>query len=173
VKNIALVLVAGLLIAGCQSSSEGGVVNKVLADFGLKERPEGYVAPSDRVFERLDEVGAGELKRLNMENRRGEIKFQEDGPRGLYYKETKFYEDYYPLDAQVTHSSPTDTDSHTYNGYIEYSYRVYQSARKQTRAEAEAESADIPTDEMGRETYRYRFNAGGAWMGGKGERVKH
>ena len=40
---------------------------------------------------------------------------------------------------------------------------------KPTRTEAQAESATVPNGEEGRETYRYKFNSGGTWDGGKGE----
>ena len=39
-----------LAVAGCESS--GNVGQKVLSDFGLAERPEGYVSGSDKVFEK-------------------------------------------------------------------------------------------------------------------------
>ena len=87
--------------------------------------------------------------------------------RGRYYKEVKVYESYFPLDAEAVNTgSQTERG---YQGYIEYRYRIYQSARKPTRAEAMAATADIPTDEEGRETYRYRFNSSGVWTGGEGE----
>ena len=76
-----------LLAAGCATDSQTGVIDKVLGDFGLKERPEGYVSGSDRVFASLGDVARAELKRFNRENRHGEIKF--DGTGGLvgrYYK---------------------------------------------------------------------------------------
>jgi hypothetical protein len=58
-----------VVLSSCQTDSEGGVVNKVLSDFGLREKPEGYVSETDKVFQRLGEIGATELQRLNLENR--------------------------------------------------------------------------------------------------------
>ena len=158
--------VSALILAGCATPEEG-VVNKVMADFGLAERPEGYVSGTDRVFAQLPDVGATEMKRMNLEERHGEVKVQEDGLRVKYYKEVKRYEHATPLDAQ-----PAPRTSHTdraYTGFIEFEYVVYQSARKNSRPEAEAATADIPTDERGRETYRYRFTSGGFWDGAQGE----
>lgn len=145
-------------------------MDKVLTDFGIKEKPEGYVSESDKAFQRLDEVGKTELKRLNIEERHGEIKYEEQGLRGFYYKEVKVYDNYYPLDVQpVAHASDGGMG---YTGYIEYSYRVMQSPKKTSRAEASAEVASIPTDNQGRDTFRYNFGPGGIWDGGKGERAK-
>ncbi|MBI4556399.1 MAG: hypothetical protein HY706_02335 [Candidatus Hydrogenedentes bacterium] len=166
----AVVLAFGVLVAcGCQRTPNE-VMNKVLVDFGVREKPEGYVEPSDKVFARLRQVGQTEIKRMNQESRQGEIKFQEaEGLQGKYYKEVKVYENFHPLEANaVTRSGQAERG---YVGYIEYSYRVYQGARKATRAEAAAEDAGISTDLAGRETYRYKFNAGGIWEGGKGESV--
>ena len=164
---LALVCAVALLTAGC-SSSPGEVTDKVLADWGLKERPEGYEAPSDKVYERLHIVGQQELERLQRENRNGEVKFEENGLTGSYYKETRRYENYYPLDARAT-SRTSHAPENGFYGYIEYAYRVMQGARFSNRTEAEASSADIPTGEDGRVTMRYRFTSGGAWDGGKGE----
>jgi len=169
VKKLFLVLLA-LGLAACQRGPDE-VFDKVLVDFGLREKPEGYVSGADTVVDRLQAVGDTEMKRMNQEARHGEIKFQEDGLRGLYYKEVKVYERCYPLDAQPV-SASSQTDSRGYVGYIEYAYRVYQSPRKSNRAEATAESATISTDEQGRETYRYNFGPGGVWDGGKGERAR-
>ena len=166
-KLIMILLCLGL--AACQRTPNQ-VFDKVLTDFGVREQPEGYVSGSDQVFQNLDVVGNTELKRLNLEERQGEIKFQEDGIRGMYYKEVKVYEAYYPIDAQPISRSVEGTRG--YNGYIEYAYRVYQSPRRNSRVEAAAESANIPTDIQGRESYRYSFNASGAWNGGKGERTR-
>lgn len=161
---VALAL-AGL--AGC-ATEQGSVMDKVLQDFGLQERPEGYVSSSDRVFERLSEVGQSELRRLNTQGRHGEVKFAEqDGIQGKFYKEVKVYENFYPLDA--TAAARTASGERGYIGYIEYGYQIYQSERKNTRAEAEAESANIPTGVTGREGYRYRFNSAGMWNGAPGE----
>jgi hypothetical protein len=141
-----------------------------MADFGLRERPEGYESGSDKVFQNLDDVAKTEIKRLNMESRQGSIKFEQDGMRGLYFREAKVFEDYHPLDAQML--PRTSHGERGYTGYIEYSYRIFQSARKDSRVEAESSEADIPTGDSGREVYRYRFTAAGTWDGGKGERAK-
>lgn len=162
----ALLLLAG---AGCQRTP-GEVANKVLGDFGIKERPEGYEAPSDKVFARLNAVADAEMQRMNHEGRDGEILFEQDGLRGSFYKQVKEYIDSHPLDARADTAGPQRESGYT--GYVEYSYRVLQGQRKPTRVEAAAEGADIPTGETGRETYRYHFNAGGAWDGRKGERAK-
>ena len=169
-KRLSIALLV-LLIGGCQRGP-GEVTNKVLQDFGLQKRPEGYVSGSDRVYEKLPTVGEAEIRRMNAEGRQGEIKYQEEGLRGLYYKEVKVYERCYPLDAQASSGGSQREDGPSYVGYIEYSYRYFQSARKGTRAEAEAESASIPTDVTGRETYRYDFNSGGNWDGSAGEKSR-
>ncbi len=78
-----------IILCSCQTGPEGGVVNKVLTDFGLREKPEGYVSETDKVFQRLGEIGATELQRLNHENRHGEVKFEQKGARGEYYKYTR------------------------------------------------------------------------------------
>ena len=163
-----------LLAAGCASDSQTGVMDKVLQDFGLQDRPEGYVSGSDRVFASLGSLARTELKRLNTENRRGEIKFDDRGLGGFagrYYREVKIYEKYYPLEAMP--STRVDAGrSRGFIGYVEYEYRIYQSARVSNRTLAAVEPANVATDIRGRETYRYRFNGGGTWMGGKGERVR-
>lgn len=166
-----LLLMSVLLLAGCASGPHGSVMDKVMYDFGVGEAPEGYVSGSDRVFQKLPEVGETEMKRLNTEGRHGEVKFQEDGLHGKYYKEVKVYDNFYPLDAQPTSRNSQGQDG-GYVGFIEYSYTIYQSQRKDTRAEASAESARIATSESGRETYRYRFSTGGNWNGKKGERSR-
>ncbi len=160
------------LAAGCASDSDTGVMDKVLQDFGLQERPEGYVSGSDRVFDNLGNVGQTELKRFNAENRHGEIKFDDTGGLiGRYYKEIKIYENYYPLEAMP--SNRVDASRNRgFIGYLEFEYKIYQSVRAANRTMAAAEVANIETDTRGRETYRYRFSAGGTWMGGKGERVR-
>lgn len=158
-----------LAMLGCETGP-GGVADKVLSDFGLRERPEGYVSGGDRVFQRLNTVAAAEMKRMNMESRHGEVKFQDDaGFGGKFYKEVKQYEDSHPLDAQPV--SRAAEGERGFVGYIEYRYRMYQSERRDTRAEAEALSASIPTDKSGSEMYRYRFNSGGNWDGQEGERT--
>lgn len=165
-KKLALaVMILGL--AGCQRSP-GEITTKVLQDFGLKARPEGYVSTSDKVFQKLGEVGDTELQRLNAEGRHGEVKYQEKGAGGQYYKEVKVYEKAAPLDARSI--TGTQSSGPAYVGYIEYSYQLMQSERKPTRIEAEAESATVPTGVNGRETYRYNFNGAGIWDGVKGEK---
>lgn len=159
-----IVLVA--TAAGC-----GGAGDKVLQDFGIKDRPEGYVSGSDQVMARLPEVAKAEMNRMNIANRRGEIKFDNtDALRGRYYKEVKIYEDYHPLDANHT-AKTTQQRRGGYVGYIEYTYQMYESPRVSSKVEAEAELATIPTGTRGRETYRYRFNSAGVWDGSSGERV--
>lgn len=158
-----------VLVAGC-----GGGTNTVLQDFGIQKRPDDYVSGEDKVFERLGNVGKTELVRLNKDAARGEVKFEDGGPlRGKYYKEVKVYENYYPLEAQSSSSGRAGPNKQRgYAGFIEYAYRIYQSPRKNSRTEANALTADIPTPERGRETYRYRFNSSGTWLGGKGEAVR-
>lgn len=161
----AAVIACGLLC------SCAGTVDKVMADFGLKERPEGYVSGSDRVMEELSTVGAVEMKRMNSAQQQGEVKFQREGDfRGKYYKEIKKYVGYVPLDAQATNRASLNESGYT--GYLEFTYRIYQSPRVATSAEAAAESATIPTDITGRETYRYRFGSSGQWTGEKGEKAR-
>lgn len=167
-KRLSFLLLC-LGLAACQRTPDQ-VFDKVLTDFGIREQPEGYVSGTDQVFKNLDLVGSTELKRLNLEERQGEVKFQEDGIRGMYYKEVKVYEAYYPIDAQPI--ARTTDGARGYNGYIEYAYRIYQSQRKGTRVEAANEPANIPTEVQGRESYRYGFNASGVWNGGKGERTR-
>lgn len=159
-----------LLLCSCQSSPDE-VMNKVLVDFGLREKPEGYVSGSDMVFKRLDAVGSAEIKRMNLAEQHGAVKFQQDGGlRGKYYKEVKVYERYFPKDVQaVSRSSVGETG---YVGYLDYEYRMYQSPRVDTSAEAAAATADVPTDVTGRDTYRYTFSGGGEWNAAKGEKVR-
>lgn len=161
-KLFVLALCLGL--AACQS----GVVEKVRYDFGIGERPEGYVATSDRVMERLRQVGDSEMRRLNREGRHGEVLFQDEGGlRGKYYKQVKVYESATALEASAV--SQGAAGERGYVGYVEYTYRVMQGARRNTRAEAAAEPASIDTQDTGRETYRYRFTGGGYWDGAAGE----
>src|SRR5690606_21690764 len=102
-------------LCSCESTP-GGVVNKVMVDFGLKEKPEGYVTGTDRVEDRLAQVGQTELKRLNIANRDGEVKFEEgEGLTGKYYKEVKVYENFYPIEAQPV--SRAQADDRGYVGY--------------------------------------------------------
>ncbi|MBW7865765.1 MAG: hypothetical protein GX580_13165 [Candidatus Hydrogenedens sp.] len=165
--GLAVLLVLLLPLAACKSDP-GTVGQKVLADFGIGEHPEGYVSGADKVYQELDTVGKTEIKRMNALARNGEIKFEEDGLRGRYYKEVKVYESFYPLDARAAgHQAGQDRG---FTGLIEYTYRMYRGAAKPTRAEAAAESASIATDTEGKETFRYQFGPGGVWNGAKGER---
>lgn len=147
------------------------VGQKVAYDFGLGPKPEGYVAPSERVMERLDAVGKAEMKRMNNEQRHGEVKYQDLGNlKGKYYKESKLYTGYQPLEVRAL--SRGSQEQRGYIGYISYTYHVMQSERKTTRAEAAAATAKVRTGESGTETFRYTFNAGGYWDGSEGDRVK-
>jgi len=170
-KKIIVTLTACVLITGCVGGgSSGDVMDKVLTDFGIREPGEDYVQPSDKVYARLDTVGKTELDRMNAENRFGEVKFEEsEALGGGYYKERKVYENYYPLEA--SRMSRTSQSERGYVGYIDYSYRIYQSERVPSRTEAQALSADIPTGDRGRETYRYNFGPAGDWSGAEGERT--
>jgi len=164
--RMAAALIACGLLCSC-----AGTVDKVMADFGLKQRPEGYVSGGDRVMEQLATVGAVELKRMNAEQQHGEVKFQRENEfRGKYYKEVKKYVGYVPLDAQATNRASLNESG--YVGYLEFTYRIYESPRVATSAEAAAESATIPTDTTGRETYRYKFGSSGDWNGEKGEKAR-
>ena len=155
-----------LVLCGCQSR----VMQKVKYDFGIGEKPEGYVSASDRVWERLEKVGETEMTRMNVEGRHGEVKFdEEDSLHGKYYKECKVYEKSYPLDVQPV--SRGSTGERGFVGLVEYSYRVYQSARVSSRTEAGAEAANVATDVTGKETFRYNFAANGVWDGAEGERA--
>jgi hypothetical protein len=173
VRRVMVILAAGVILSACSSGREGGVLNNVMTDFGLKAKPEGYESESDKVMQRLNNVGPAELKRLNMAEQKGQVKFQKIGElKGKYYKEVKVYESFFPTDAQtVTRAGAPDSDR-GFNGYIAYSYRLYQSMRKDSSSEAEGETASIATDITGRETYRYGFGPSGEWTGGKGEKVK-
>mgnify|MGYP001157748076 CR=1 FL=1 len=158
-----------LMLCACQTPEEGSVVNKVLSDFGLREKPEGYVSGADKAFPTLNTIAPDEMARLNLEERQGTIEFQEESSlKGKFYKRVKVYEDYYPL--EVTHAGGQDRG---FTGYIDYKYRIYESERKDTRVEAANEVATIPTDETGRETYRYSLSHSGDWNGEKGERTKN
>jgi hypothetical protein len=159
-----------LSFAGCQGQGGQTVVETVMSDFGLKEKPEGYVSGSDKVVERLNEIGEVEMKRMNQAERLGEVQVEEDGLQVNYYKLVKEYVSYYPVEASAT-SRASDRDR-GFVGYIEYRYRMLQGPRKATRTEAQAESATIPSGDEGSETYRYRFNSGGTWDGAKGERAR-
>jgi len=168
-KWLCLVCLLGCLLglfslAGCRSDG-GGVGQKVLADFGLAEHPEGYVSGSDKVYQQLDTVGQTEIKRMNAEGREGQIKFEQDGLKGRYFKEIKVYETAHSVDVKGSSGS----GDRGYVGFIEYEYRIYRGEAKPTRVEAAAQTADISTDTTGKETMRYNFNTSGAWDGGKGE----
>lgn len=166
-KYVTVLIAVALAGMGC-----GGAGETVLQDFGIRDRPEGYVSGSDLVFERLDGIGATELKRLNSRSRQGEVKFEDDaGLHGMYYKEVKVYEKFFPLDARATGRSGNRSDR-GYAGTIDYAYEIYQGPRRATRTEAAAEVANIPTGDRGRETFRYRFSSGGTWNGARGESVR-
>jgi hypothetical protein len=170
VKKALLAAIVCMAMVSCETP-EGGVVNKVMMDWGLKARPEGYTSEADKVFQRLGGVGATEMKRMNAELEHGQVKFQQmTDLKGKYYKEAKVYESFYPVDvASVTRSGENETG---FDGFIEYAYRIYQSARKSTTVEAEAETASIPTDTVGRDLFRYHFGPTGEWNGAKGEKSK-
>ena len=171
-KFLAAILIPFVLPACGTTSEQGGVVDKVLQDFGLQDRPEGYETGGDKVFDRLNQVGESELNRLNRENRTGEVKYAEEAEfRGAYYKELKVYENYYPLDARPLGRTASGRQG-GYTGLVEYAYRIYQSPRTSNRVEASAAMADIPTNIEGRETYRYTFGVGGVWDGKAGELVR-
>lgn len=173
-RYIVLIVALGLvapLFSGCGTTS-GGVGNKVLTDFGIRKPDEGTVSGTDMVYQRLPEVGQTEIDRLNALERRGTIKFKQDGLHGTYVKRVKRYEDAYPMDARPISNNSQTTGLTGFKGYIEYSYRYYESAPKLTSTEAQASDADIPTDEQGREGYRYNFTSGGTWDGGKGQRTR-
>lgn len=160
-----------LLLVSCQTDSGVSVTDKVLSDFGLRERPEGYVTGSDRVFEELDKVGASEMKRLNGLERHGDVKFDEEGRRGQYYKEVKVYETYIPLD--VSGTTGGGTRDRGFTGVIQYRYRVFQGEPKPTKAEAAAQSATIPVGDEQHESYRYNFSTNGVWDGSVGEPARN
>lgn len=171
VQKVRWFLVVGCVISLTACQTDGvSVTEKVLADFGLRERPEGYVSGSDRVFEQMDQVGAAELKRLNTQGRHGEIKYEEEGRRGSYYKEVKVYESFVPVD--VSGSTGGGTRDRGFTGVIEYRYKIFRSERKPTRTEAAAESATIETGQEGKEAYRYYFSTSGLWDGAPGERTR-
>ena len=160
-----------LSITACQTDSGISVTDKVLTDFGLRDAPEGYVTGSDRVFEEMDIVGTTELKRLNGQERHCEIKFDDQGRRGSYYKEVKVYDSFIPMD--VSGSPGGGGRSRGYTGTIQYKYRVLRGENKPTKAEAAGESATISSGEEGRESYRYNFSVSGIWNGAAGERSRN
>lgn len=164
-KSMAVVVVAAAF-AGCAAS------DKVLQDFGIKDRPEGYVSGSDKVMARLPDIARTEMDRLNREYDTGVIKFDAEDPlHGRYYKEVRRYEEFRPLDANATTRSTADTQG-GYVGYIEYEYQYYESPRAESRQEARGQLASIPTGRTERETYRYRFGLGGTWDGRAGEKMR-
>lgn len=166
-KAVLLAACVAVGLCACQSR----VAKKVAYDFGFGEKPEGYVTPSEKIQEKLDGVARSEMKRMNTAARKGEVKYQEQGNlEGKYYKESKVYEAYNTLDVRPMSRGAQSEQS--YAGFIAYTYRIYQSERKASRAEAAAASADISTPETGQETYRYKFGAGGNWDGRKGELTK-
>jgi hypothetical protein len=156
------------VLAGCATGGDVNVVDKVMYDFGLGERPEGYVATSDRIMERLPTVARTEMKRLNLEERQGDIEYQElEDLQGRYYKEVKEYVDFMPLEVNAVTGGTHGERG--YWGYIMYTYRIRQSERFPTRTEAEAASPVVDTGVTDREVYRYRFSTGGVWNGRPGE----
>lgn len=167
---VALTLLAPLF-TGC-GSAPGGVGNKVLTDFGIRKPDEGVTTGTDLVYQKLPDVGKAEIDRLNALERRGTIKFKQDGLHGTYVKRVKRYESVYPVDARPISNNSQTTGLTGFKGYIEYSYRYYESAPKLSSTEAQAADADIPQDEQGREGYRYTFTSGGTWDGGKGQRTR-
>lgn len=166
-KKFSYVIVVCICAAGC-----AGAGTKVLQDFGIKDRPEGYESGTDRVMARMNDVGKSEMNRMNLQARRGEVLYDDaDALRGKYYKVVKVYERYYPLDANPSGRTSVSRER-GFVGYIEYSYSYYESPRKTSRTEAGAQVADIPTGDGGRATYRYRFNSGAVWNGAKGELIR-
>jgi hypothetical protein len=164
--SIRAVALAALACLSACSGGGGSVPQKVLGDFGIVDRPDEYQSQAEQVRQNLSQVGPAELRRLNQQSRHGVIKYQEDGLRGMYYKEVKIYEDFYPLDARATNN--TNKRERGFDGFVEYTYQIYQSERRPNRTEAAAETATIPTGETGKELYRYRFNSGGVWNGSPG-----
>lgn len=164
---------AVLCVAGAAGCGGGGVAQKVKYDFGIGEKPEGYVSTTEKIMENLPEVGAVEIQRLNAEQRQGEIKFfEEDEFRGKFYKTAKIYERAVPVEATAAPRTASERDTRVFYGYIDYIYRVYQGPRRDTRAEAEADRPTIATQESGRDMYRYRFGLSGEWNGGRGEPIR-
>jgi hypothetical protein len=152
-------------ITGC-----GSVGDTVLQDFGIQERPEDYQSGSDTVIKAMENVGATELRRLNLSQRRGTVTFQKKELSTLYYKTMKKYTRSYPLDANAK-SRNSQSKSKGFVGYIEYSYEIYESARFINRVDAQAAPAEIPAGERGREVYSYNFTTSGSWNGQAGKLV--
>ena len=167
-KHAVCVAMLVLFATGC-----GTVGDQVLQDFGIQERPEGYVSGSDNVRQNMQVVGNTEMRRLNLAERRGEIKFETsdlDGT-GVFYKEAKKYTKFAVLDAQPA-SRTSQGKAGGFVGYIQYRYEYMEGPRKSNRVEAESSSATIPSGRQGADTFRYRFNSGGVWNGSKGELTK-
>jgi hypothetical protein len=166
--GLAFALVAALFGAGCATDNDVGVMEKVKYDFGIGEKPEGYVSGTDRIMERLEDVAKAEMRRMNSSGRHGEVQFREENElEGSFYKETKVYESYLVLDARsLSRSSQSDRG---YVGFIEYTYEIYQGEHRPTRVEAAAQPASIKSGRRGREVLRYNFSASGTWDGSAGE----
>ncbi len=164
--SVAMILC--IMLTACQTDS-GTVVDKVMADFGLRDYPEGYESGSDRVYQQMETVGVTEMKRMNTMGRHGEVKFEEDGRRGQYHKEVRIYESFVPVD--VGANTGGGTRDRGFTGTMEYRYSILRGEPKATQAEAAAESTTITTEEKGSETYRYNFSATGVWDGAPGEKV--
>lgn len=162
--GVAILCVAA---AGCGSTG-----NKVLQDFGIQDRPEDYVSGADRVMVSMQDVGKVEMDRMNAVQRRGEVLYDNsDALRGAYYRRVKVYESYHPLDANAA-TRTSQNQPVSFVGYIEYDYQVYESSRAESKTAAATLPTDIPTDDRGREAYRYKFDSAGTWNGGKGELFK-
>jgi hypothetical protein len=156
-----------LAAAGCGSTGD-----KVLQDFGIKDRPEDYVSGADRVMVTMQEVGKVEMDRLNAAQRRGEVQYDNSDPlHGRYFRRVRVYESYHPLDANAA-TRTSQNQPVSFIGYMEYAFQVYESERVETRTEAATLAADIPTGRRGRETYRYKFDSAGTWNGARGESFK-
>ena len=65
-KSLAVALIC--VLAGCASDG-GSVIEKVKYDFGIGEKPEGYVSTSEIIMSRLNAVGQAEMKRMNRQFR--------------------------------------------------------------------------------------------------------
>jgi len=164
------ILLAILLLAPACTTPEGGVAKKVLTDFGLKERPEEYVSRSDAIRQKLGDVGNVEIKRLNRVSQNGTPELEESNFAVRYYRAVKVYEQFYPMDVRAIPKSARGAKG--FNANIEYRYRIYESTRKKSRAEARTSLANIATDTQGLESYRYHFSQGGTWDGAKGNKSR-
>jgi hypothetical protein len=160
-------LVLCVAAAGCGSTGD-----KVLQDFGIQDRPEDYVSGADRVMVTMQDVGKVEMDRMNAAQRRGEVLVDNSDPlKASYYRRVREYESFHPLDANAA-TRTSQNQPVSFVGYIEYDFQVYESNRVVSRSEAATLPADIPTGRRGRETYRYKFDSGGTWNGGRGEAYK-